>query len=215
MFGFAAEAADLKSCDPQNISKMLSADTNNVSQILQKKKIMDDYDDAWKSDGVLSGFMTCVVKSADVTTIFRGKAIKYTHYVNQFKLGDTLNIEYKLSTDDCMSFEIFALTENGKKVTDTSFGFIATNAYYVLRQARLKNLGTGQSIAKITNEGINIRYANNVFNLRNYSASEYDGIWIRPNWENEFETQVVTLDCQKSGANFDTIIKKLKSRKQQ
>lgn len=212
MVACTAEAAELKSCDHQNIFKWVPKDSDSASDLLKKNEIRQNYINAWEGDQILFGLMMCEVKSADVTTISDGKTQIYTHYSGQFDVGETLNVEYKLSNDDCLSFDIFALDENGSKSINANFGVTATNAFRVIREARLANLQTGQSIGKVTKKTISISYANNIINLRNYSASKFDGIWIRRNWENEFEAQVVTLDCQKSGANFESIIKKLKPR---
>lgn len=144
--------------------------------------------------------LSCKVMDNIVMEAVEGRPQRYTHYTDQFEVGDTLDVSVRLRGFDTDVFKLYlGLKDSLRDEIIVNSLFPLENIRYLdvadlLMQDRLVAPGFGIE----GGENISFESSGDQLNLTRYYKDDWQGLLLV---DNGLEVQVAILDCRVSGRN--------------
>ena len=164
------------------------------------------------------GSMNCTVKSNSITEIIDGKPKQYSHYNDQFVVGDELLLEYESyrKIDEPKYFNVFfKISDPIRKNLLVLFAII--QEHRLIGADKDKIFGSSFVDGAYMNFGedsIRITQPTGNLNMKRYYKSDWEVLITQNGPLDHLAAQVFTLDCRTRVNKIDEIIEFIYSEKQ-
>jgi hypothetical protein len=146
--------------------------------------------------------LSCKVMDSIVMEAVEGRPQRYTHYTDQFEVGDTLDVSVRLNKFDTDVFKLYL----GLK--DSLRDEIIVSSLFSLEDIRYLGVGVADLLMQDSSirlgfgiggdESIRFEGTREKLNLTRYYKDDWQGLLLV---DNALEVQVAILDCRVSGRN--------------
>ena len=160
----------------------------------------------------IKGSMDCKVKTNYIIDMVDGIPKKYSGFVDGFKVGDTLRVEYQFNEPSAMDFGIFENVEN------TYPDYVTRVKFTAIKDLKWVNSGNSGESYYADKFG-NLTFSKNMIRLasRYYQGPDSRLVmkrYYKDDWhgtgtvevEDTMTAQIYTIDCRPRENNIDTIV---------
>ena len=164
------------------------------------------------------GSMSCKVKSNSITEIIDGKPKQYSHYTDQFVVGDALLIEYesyrKIDEPKYITV-LFEISDPVRKNLLVQFGILQRNSLIGADGDSIYGSSfADETYMSLGKDRIRITQSTGSLNMRRYYKSDWEVLITHTVPYDHLAAQVFTLDCRTRVNKIDEIIEFIHSEKQ-
>jgi hypothetical protein len=163
------------------------------------------------------GSMNCTVKSNSITEIIDGKPKQYSHYKDQFVVGDELLLEYESyrKIDEPKYFNVsFEISDPIRKNLLASFAIIQENRLIGAYKDKIFGSSFDGAYMSFGEDSIRIAQLTGNLNMKRYYKSDWEVLITQNGPLDHLAAQVFTLDCRTRVNKIDEIIEFIYSEKQ-
>lgn len=164
------------------------------------------------------GSMNCKVKSNSITEIIDGKPKQYSHYKDQFVVGDELLLEYesyrKIDEPKYLTV-IFDISDPVRKKLLVRFAILQKNTLIGAYKDRIYGSSfVDGAYMNFGKDSIRITQPTGNLNMKRYYKNDWEVLITQNGPLDHLVAQVFTLDCRTRVNKIDEIIEFIYSEKQ-